>query len=319
MFHVVCGLPGRFTDWCAAVAVTALRGRGRTVQTVGIGTVTDLARSALAASADDVVAIVHAAAEPMIGMIAERPCVVALGDPATLPSLLDPQGTAGTLAVFQRASIHAATTASLARSAAATTVALDAALGDPEAAAARIATAFGIAPPDAAAHWPILEQARAERDAARGAGRADARAQAVRVALQNYLDAQSIALAPALFRNPAAPSDPLGPVDVTGLARVLVAGPFAALPAGGWEARIAIELSPAASEGVYRVQAVAVSPGGERELAFAVLRPGMPGAAGIALSFTAPSPNTPVDFRIGVEKAMFDGTLTLNGVHIHRR
>jgi hypothetical protein len=110
------------------------------------------------------------------------------------------------------------------------------------------------------------------------------------------------------------------PVDVTGVPRFLIFGPYISLPPGSWSATVALGFSKEAQEIAYVIDFVA----GGATLTSVRVQPGGRRSVEIDLHFEIDAPlEEPIVLRIANERAAFDGRLALGNVtlsqHAHVR
>lgn len=325
------GLPTRFAEWCAGALGRMAQRHHETVAQIEANTLDEIAGEAIRTGSANLVIHAPQPSSPILTALAEsgRPFLLAADDPR--------------LALYHLVVEREFGFAEAVRSVAASCASLSRAIGsaqalvldgrhdgaDPLAIAIRIARHMGFD----AGEEELAEIANLLADVKNDFDRAERwwngldewLQQIARDALEGYTPAFSGGrIGPIIWRrdlffagrerDTASPAMPAEAIDVTGRRRCLVYGPYIPLPAGDWRAVIALTLSPDAAETSYLIEAVAGS-----QLAVARLEMGVEGAAVLELPFAiAETVEKPVEIRIWNEKAVFDGTMALDRVSLHR-
>jgi hypothetical protein len=130
-------------------------------------------------------------------------------------------------------------------------------------------------------------------------------------------DLETIVWEPDLFYvaddRPDAPRRPaIGPIDLTGRARFLVFGPYINLPPGPWSATIVAAFSAEAAGCSFIIEVAAGI-----QLAYERVQPTGEQVIETNLQFTiGNSVDQPVEIRIVIERAAFDGRMALGYVSL---
>lgn len=322
MIFFSIGLPSRFTQLCDTLM---LRIAERVLGSVELGcfnSFDDIAKGAIRSNTAHLVA---ASRQPVVRLQAEiaeagRPFVVALGDVhSALRDLLQRPGYDVARATRELASSCAAM---LTLTKVPGALLLPGPHGrDPRRLAAAIAGHFGfsIDPDDIAA----IADSSADGDAGRRENAvteclSEDEQGIVDRALQPYVsyfaggDLEAIIWEPDLFfageeRRPAT-----GPIDITGLGRILVFGPYINLPPGPWSATVVIGFSAEAAGVGFVIEVYAGT-----QLATARVQPTREQVVESTLPFTIEAAvDQPVEIRIISERAAFDGRLALGYVSL---
>ena len=320
MLFFVCGVPGRFTRWCDALAA-ALVGRAlgpsellraETLEALAMRTLADGAahgivaarqpggglRTALRDSGRNFVFVLDDLRPALLDLV--------LGDGLSLPAaiqamasscgaLMDVQGTPAALALHRGAAGEREIADAIARH-----FGLEIAADAVAAILREIGPAAAADPSrDPAQWWDGLEPAARET---------------VLGALGAYHhygegDLPAIAWTGALFFAGDRPGERLaGPVDITGRARCLLEGPHIALPSGAWSLSLHLLLSRGATEHEFAVEVHA-----DNLLAAGTIRSQGADRAELALDFALdPAAERPVAIRISSLRAAFDGAIALD-------
>lgn len=109
--------------------------------------------------------------------------------------------------------------------------------------------------------------------------------------------------------NPASMCPPS--LDLTGMPRILVYGPYLWLSAGVWRARWSFEADPTAAESRFRFDACS----GHTELVSRVVQLSGPGVYESEVVFDLAEPG-PIETRLWLETAALDGTIAFKGISI---
>jgi hypothetical protein len=329
MIFLVMGLPGPLTGWCAEVACAASRSALKTVDMRPVSRLEDVARLALTSTAECVIGVAPMADDALGKALEEAaaPPVIVLDDPATAFLEVMARENApplDTLRFVLRGCVNLTEHRDLSGALVLTRALIEA---DPAAAAERIAAHFGMAPPLSPPDFPDTapQDAEARATALRSACGDTALGDAILAVLDAFPrgvlsdEGPALSLGAPLFHEGVHPHPLLnGPLDLTGRARVLFHGLYAALPTGHWDLVAHLAVDDAATEGRYRFEVRIVAPV-EQTLGEATLRFGAPGAAALMLSFTHRSPEAALEFRMLSEHAVFDGFMELHRIVLTRR
>jgi hypothetical protein len=329
MFFFSFGLPGRFAEWCDAVAAELARRALGPTELIRANTLEELALGAMRSGASLGVVSSRQPGGRLRAALVEnrRNFIVALDDPAmALAGLVLDHGVelaAATQAVASSCAAlscyrsapgalilqpdsdwpqQAAAVAAIARH-------LQAAVDDAQIVDLLADLAAGNATrprQDTVAWWNGL--AAADREMAAGA-------------LAPYLGHQasggalSITWARDLFFLGDRPDERAArPVDITGRARCLVQGPHIMLPPGPWSLSLTMLFSREAAEHEFLVEICTDHP-----LASDTIRPQQAGSAAIAIDFAlGDSTEHPVAVRVSSVRAAFDGAITMVGATLVR-
>ncbi|TDK36607.1 hypothetical protein E2F50_06670 [Rhizobium deserti] len=109
-----------------------------------------------------------------------------------------------------------------------------------------------------------------------------------------------------------------GAIDVTGRARGLFCGPYVRLPIGQWVATLELATSSNLRGVPWMADVVRLKDGQVKELARSEVKTGERSSWTIDLSFSNDDPNTPLEIRLFVTKAIFDGTVSVRRLDIAR-
>ena len=322
MLFFVTGLPGAFADWCEAVVVRLVEQALGPVQVLHADTLAQLALSAIGAGASRAVVSTRHPGGGICGALMQsgRNFVIAVDDPrsALLDLVLDEGASLG-----DAVQAVASAAAVLWRSGAAPGALVlqrDRDWLDPASAALAIARHLQL-DLDAAAIAALLPELPADymtpsrHDAIAWWNTLTAGQQAlVSGALEPFVAASdgdgAIALSwrSELFFGGAALDERVsGPVDITGRAHCLLAGPFIALPAGSWSLSLALELFGPAAEREFLVEVCA-----DRLLASGTLPPQHAESGEIEFEFELEETNeAPLSIRISTTRAAFDGAIAV--------
>ncbi|WP_333834388.1 hypothetical protein [Rubrimonas sp.] len=336
VIHLVVGMPGPFTDWCAAIALGALARRVQRVALEPVGRLQDLARAALRGDAEAMVCfgadIDDALAHEL--QVARRPILIAAADPGAVTTLLIEGGHAHPAEAFRialRASIGlmrlrnadhvlrlepAACAADPAGAAMALADHLGLPVGRDEAEALVGAHAALLAPLAALA----TDRTSVAAQLAARVGDADmAEAMAATLAVYGAMERAGaparINVDPVLLLTGEPPHAPLrGPVDVTGRPCHVFFGGYIPLLPGDWEVEAIVALSPSAAEGSFSFEVASTGPGEPEPLAQTPLTPRMAGQQRLVCAFRVGSAQGLVQVRLFSARAMFDGLVELRSL-----
>ncbi|MBV8889379.1 MAG: hypothetical protein JO305_06895 [Alphaproteobacteria bacterium] len=328
MLFTIVGLPGRFTETCAALTARLIEQALGPVFSTSGDTLAQITRSLLRAAAPNIVLLSHQPGSRMRRALTEakRYFIVARDDPRTALAHLSSRQD---IALATGVQTVASSCAAVGRFAASDwALVLDAERGGGD--AARLAVTI-------ARHLELPIDERGIAQAVRGLELAaletpadieawwdglDAGARAVAAgALDPYRfqvdeePAGSFSWAPELFVKGDRTAEPAtGPIDITGRARCLLHGPRIMLPPGSWSAAVALDFSPAAAEHSFDLELKA---GAQTD--HVVIRP-EPGRfeANLGLSLEDLS-DEPVSLTLSNQRAAFDGSVTLLDVILTRK
>ena len=337
MIHLVVGMPGPFTDWCARALAGLLRRQGIEADLAGVGRLERAGWVALTGDARDTVCYAIAMDEALaraVAAAARGPVLAHVEPRAAMASCLAQRGLAP-VEGFRIVLTAAVAIGQAGAHPGALRLTLPDCAEDPVGALRRLGARLGadpgpeVAAAEAAALRPLLRAACSASDdiePALAARLGEPRfARAMCDMLDEYAAAAAGRLAKVsasadLFLSGAAPHGPLrGPVDVTGAARFLFVGGHLPLPVGAWEAEILLDVSESATEGVYVVDLVMHRQGQASVLAHNQLTLAAPGRHRMTLAFQLRATDALVETRLRSERAMFDGTIELLGVRFRRR
>jgi hypothetical protein len=326
MIFFSIGLPSRFAELCDALTARLAE---HCLGSVALGSFNSFEDIATAAIRSDAAHLVAASRQPVVRLQTEivgagRPFLVALGDVnAALWDLLQRPGYDIAIATRQIASSCAAM---LTLTKAPGALVLPGIHGeDPARLAAAIAGHFGFA----VARKDLAAIAASVTDL--GAGRSEdlawtdrlaAHEQAVITgALQPYVtyfaggELEPIVWEADLFFASEERLPAVGPIDITGLSRILVFGPYINLTPGPWSATIVTGFSAETAGIGFIIEVYAGA-----QLATARVQPVGEQVIEATLHFTIEdSVDQPVEIRIISERAAFDGRLALGYVSLLTR
>ncbi len=331
MIFFSIGLPSRFAELCDALTARLAE---HCLGSVALGSFNSFEDIATAAIRGETAHLVAASRQPVVRLQTEiagagRPFLVALGDVrSALWDLLQRPGYDIALATREIASSCAAM---LTLTKAPGALVLPGIHGeDPMALAAAIARHFGfaVAPHNLAAiaasatdldTGPMQEPAWTD-------GLSDHEQAIVSAALQPYVsyfaggELEPLVWEPDLFFTneggaDGPPQPAIGPIDVTGRARILIFGPYINLPRGPWSATIvaAFSAETAGNSFVFEITA-------GTQLGYERVQPAGEQVVEINLQFTIDdSISQPIEMRLISERAAFDGRLVLGYVSLAPR
>jgi hypothetical protein len=328
MIFFSIGLPSRFTQLCDALIVRLAEHCLGSVELGSFNSFDDVATAAIRSSAAHFVAVSR---QPVVRLQSElvasgRPFVVALGDiRSALHDLMQRPGYDVAAATRELASSCAAM---LTLTQAPGALLLPGVHGhDPRRLAAAIAGHFGfpIGGDEIASIAASVSDEWADpgEDHANTDRLAPGEQAIVNGALQPYVhyfaggDLESVVWEPDLFYvaddRPDAPRRPaIGPIDLTGRARFLVFGPYINLPPGPWSATIVAAFSAEAAGYSFIVEVAAGT-----QLAYERVQPTGEQVIETNLQFAiGNSVDQPVEIRIVIERAAFDGRMALGYVSL---
>ncbi|HEY3912250.1 MAG TPA: hypothetical protein VGM07_20550 [Stellaceae bacterium] len=321
------GMPSRFAEWCDALTAKLAEASFGTVECAALNSLEELAAAVLKTRASRLVAcsrrpVVHLQTEIIE---AERPFLVAIGDPRTaLRDLSERMGCDLPEATRAVASSCAAIL-SLTRAPGALVVSSGDAV-DPISVAAAIAEHFELSASrdEIAAIVSELGEAgitpNQVEDSTWWDGLSERHRAVVNGALLPYLrgaDLEPLVWEPELFfinddPPPPTPVTAARLVDITGRVRFLIYGPFVNLPPGSWSANVVLGFSAEAAGMSFMVEIFA-----GRQLACTRVEPGAEQIIEANLQFAIDdSVDQPVQVRIVNERAAFDGRLALGPVTV---
>lgn len=105
-----------------------------------------------------------------------------------------------------------------------------------------------------------------------------------------------------------------GPIDLTGSARILFFGPMIALPSGLWTVSVTLVCHGVSQRPKVEMDAVAITRNGPEvfgKCSFVLIPDGR---MKISYSFVNPSPDKPLEFRMMMHQAVFDGTIEVESM-----
>lgn len=321
MLFFIFGLPGRFTEWCEAVAAELVRRAGGAGEAIRADTLERIAVAAIAAGVSHGVVVSRRPGGRLRAALSEagRSYLVAFDDPRrALLELVIEDGMDLAGAVQQLASSCAALGAARGAPGALVLATGDEPPPGPGTVVAAIAEHLRI-PIDPAALAEIAEQAaataprRLRHDAvAWWNGLDPGERQLVIGALLPFFDEPQAGRGLSLtwphdlfFLGDRPQARTRGPVDITGRARCLLHGPDIALPPGQWSLSLTAQVTPDAVEHEFAVEVWA-----DRQLAAGVMRPHPDGGCAVALGFAIDAgAEQSVTIRISSRRAAFDGAI----------
>jgi hypothetical protein len=322
MLFFVMGFPGRFSEWCEAVAGRfAARVSGST-GTIHANTLEELALGAMKLRTSQLVIAARQPGGSLLRALAQagRPFILVLDDPRrALAYLITGQGVGMPIATQLVASscasvmcFHETPGALVLRAerdsknwvSTAATIARHLQLEITDGEIADIVSSLGegglvLDPSKITEWWEGLDPG--ERAIAYGA-------------LGPYLEGSAgeglgpITWAPDLFFIGDRPGErATGGVDITGRARCLLRGPDIMLPPGIWSLSLVVDVSPEAAEHSFVVEAMAGS-----VVSRSMIRPARDGIVETELILALEDlPDQPIDLRLSNERPAFGGHLTL--------
>jgi hypothetical protein len=106
----------------------------------------------------------------------------------------------------------------------------------------------------------------------------------------------------------------IGPIDLTGPARYIYYGPYFALPAGVWSAKISFEVQDCLSDNQVALDVVA-------DQILAIVRTKLPaqGVYRCQIDFEIQDPSKPVEIRVQLLTGAIEGVIQLRRIELHRR
>ena len=330
MFSFCIGLPGRFTEWCHAVAARIVeRALGPTAGTY-VDTLDQFLSAAIKAETPYLVIGSYQIVGPLWAALAEanKPFILAFDHPRHAIEHFVVRHGADFLEAVRVVAKSCASVASCAALPGALVLYADRDSADLVATAAAIARHFGLSVGEAeiadllAQLSEIDLRTDQEEHLAWWQRLDEAQRALVAGAVDPYLarfagrDLGPITWERELFfmneEPPTGDIDPPAsrPIDITGRPRHFLHGPYITLPPGSWSATMALGFSAEAAELSYLVEACT---GTGTILAAVPLPPGQERVVEINLNFSLAAPEM-IDIHVLNERAAFDGRLALGHV-----
>lgn len=326
MVFLSIGLPSRFAEWCDALLVRLVEQKLGSVHAAALNSLEELARAVIRSGSPNLVACSRQPVPRLQNEIVEsgHPFLVALGDPRTALRNMILQTGCGLIDATRAVASSCAAMLSIINA----PNALVLTPRRPRAAASAIAKHFGM--PVATSELARLVEGFPEGSAGSEAedrgwwdSLGDREQAIINGALEPYI-AQSAAGAshrlvwePELFYSigaeaDAAPVPSSGPIDITGRARFLTFGPYINLAPGQWSASVVLGFSAETAGLSFLLDAAAgvqlgharVESAGEQVV-----------ATDLHFSVDA-SIGQPIEIRVLLERAAFDGRVVLGPVRL---
>lgn len=328
MLFFVIGLPGRFTEWCTAVAAALVGHAIDPCEVVNANTLGEISHALIRRGASTAIVATIAPGGRLCAAVIEtgRRFLAPIDDPRAALLELVRGGTTVPEAVAAVASSCAAMPRYISAPGA-LRLRPDFASGEQASLIEAIAAHLDLATDDAA----IREIAETLSSIAVGGDHGDARARIedlspedrhlVDGALLSFVDQEEIGeFAPItwgrelFFLGDARQHRADRVIDLTGRARCLLHGPYVMLPPGEWSLTLSLLFSREALDHDFLIEVAT-----DRQLASSVLRPAREGSFDAALDFAVDdSSDHPVVIRLSTQRAAFDGALALVGAKLRQ-
>lgn len=330
MIYPVLGLQSPLTHWCSQVVLQLVRMRDRSALKFHADVATDVLRHLLVAEASSVItmsrpdrvvrdAILGSGRAYVMSTASPRASVAYLAHHHGFASIDATRGVLGDVASLL----------SLVESNRRLVVLPEHATGRAAETVSRIASHFGLTCNDGIAATIAADCAAAfSPDELTGAVEFDSELDLEeRRAVHGALDGLNHALvdgsydkvvaARRFFTADVTGAAPLEPIDATGRNRLLIYGPFLALPAGDWTARCVYSFSEGLVGTPMTVDVIHFS-GALVELARTSFAVTAPGRLDVNVRFQHVEPSAVLEVRLFSDRAIFDGTISLGFVEFSR-